>query len=239
MKKVLLSAIVGVIAAVVVATGCLANYFCSSLVLNSTSSNSTVFAVEVECFLVCLNKSQSQLEAETIAGDCLDSGAGYVFKNGGYFFVVHSAYEKQNDAHLVSEHLKKCGIDSEILSLTFPKIFVDEDFSQESQNVLRSSLNSFYGSFRSLCDLAVGLSTQVYSINDVDVKLQKLGQKIESLQKKYDATFQVGSPKLISIGQYLADEVECVMLAKPVERDLNYRAVELVEIYKNMCEELG
>lgn len=240
MKRIVLYVSLAVFIVAIVIAGCMVNYFNSSLALQANMSNSGVVATKEECYFVCLNKSQSKLEAETIAGDCQDANsAGYVFGREGYYYVVHSAYEKQNDAHLVSEHLKKLGIESEILCLSFPKIAIEEEFSQENRNVLQETMNSFFASFRSLSDLAVGLSTKVYSENEVSEKLQKLCAKVASLQKKFDSTFETGSPKLISIGQYLADEVECLMLTTATERDINARAIELVEIYKNMCEELA
>lgn len=240
MKKFVLSALLATFVVAIVVAGCMVNYFNSSLALQANLSNSGVIAVKEECYFVCLNKSQSKLEAETIAGDCLDGkSAGYVFYQNGYFYVVHSAYEKQNDAHLVSEHLKKSRIESEILCLSFPKIAIEEEFSQDSHNVLQEAMNSFFASFRSLSDLSTGLSTKVYSESEVGERLQKLSAKVAALQKKFDSAFETGSPKLISIGQYLADEVECLMLTEAVERDINARAIELVEIYKNMCEELA
>lgn len=240
MKKFILSTLLATFVVAVIVAACLANYFCSSLSLNSSLSGSGVYAVAEECYLVCVSKSQNKLEAETLAGDCINEGsAGYIFKYGDYFYVVHSAYEKQNDSTLMVEHLKKQGIASEILNLSFPKIFVEEELSQEKRNLLQEVLNGFFSSFRSLCDLAVGSSTKVYSIGEITDKLQKLAAKVETLQKRFAEKFDVGSAKLLSIGEYLSDEVECIMLAQPTEKDLNYRAIELVDIYRNMCEELG
>lgn len=240
MKRLLFSLLLSISTIAIIAAACIANYFCSTLSLNSYSTKSGVISAKEECFLVCINKSQNQLEAETIADDYSDASCtGYVYKNGEYFYVVHSAYNKQNDAYLVSEHLKKLGMQTEILNLSFPSIIVNEEFSQEHHNLLLQTLSSFFSSFRSLSDMAVGISTNVYSTEQITDKLLKLCTKLENLQKTYSLTFETGSPCTISIGQYLADEVECVMMTKPVERDINSRAIELVEIYQNMCEELS
>lgn len=240
MKKVFLYASISIFISAVIACAYIANYFCSTLSLGSDMSGSSVYAVAEECFIVCLNKSQSRLEAETISGDCLDTGSsGYIFNFDGYFYVVHSACEKQNDSFLVTEHLKKRGIPSEVLCLSFPKIFIEEELSQEKRNLLQDVLNSFFSSFRYLCDLAVGTATNTYPTKDVSEKLQKLSTKIELLQKKFATNFDIASPRLLAIGEYLADEVECVMLAHPTEKDLNYRAIELIDIYRNMCTELA
>lgn len=240
MKKILLYASISIFVSAIIACACLANYFCSSLSVNSSATGGGVYAVAEECFIVCLNKSQNRLEAETIAGDCLDAGSsGYIFNFDGYFYVTHSVCEKQNDSFLVTEHLKKRGISSEVLCLSFPKIFIEEEFSQEKRNLLQDVLNSFFSSFRYLCDLAIGTATNTYPTKDVSEKLQKLSTKIEALQKKFAANFDIASPRLLAVGEYLADEVECVMLTHPTEKDLNYRAVELIDIYRNMCEELA
>lgn len=240
MKKIVSYALIGFFIVSIIAAAFAANYFCSSLSLNSISSSNGVLTAKEDCYFVYLNKSQNQLEAETIASDYLDGTcAGYVLKNDEYYYVIHSAYEKQNDAFLVSEHLRKSNIESEILVINLPKIIIEEEFSQEDHILLQEVLNSFFSSFRYLSDLAVGISTKVYQQNDASEKLEKITSKLITLQKNFDVAFETGSPKLLSIGQYLADEVECVMTTKVTESNLNFHAIELIEIYKNMCDEFN
>lgn len=230
-----------VLALVVVLTaGCIANFFSSSLFIGAASFNGGgVYAMAEECFLVYLNKSQNSHEAEVIAGDFVDAGnAGYIFKHGDYYYAVHSAYANKNDATLFAEHLKKGGIQSEILQLSFPKIFIEEDLSAENRNLLSEALNSFFAAFKALSDISVGFSTNAYSLDDVNQKLQKLCDRTASLQKKYAETFKNTSAKLTALGEYLADELECLMLTKTSESDLNYHGIELIEIYQNMIQEL-
>lgn len=219
-----------------------ANYFCSSLYIGSAQNYSGQFTfLSNECYLLSVTKSQSELEAQTLAADYTQFGAsGYIWKQDDYYHVIYSAHEKQNDASLLQNALKDKLINCEIIKITFPSFIFEDDFTATQHAVLQQASNSFLQTFRTLSDLAVGIETDVYTNAVVEEKLQKLQTSLQQICENYNDEFSKNAQnKIISLGEYLSDELESVMLSTINNVSLKYHAVEILDIYKNMCYEFN
>lgn len=215
---------------------CLAGYFSSSLSLDFAGNQNLPIIKQTSIYLVYFAKSQVQAEAETLSLD-YPMGAKYVLKSGEYYYVVHSAYENENDAVMLIKSFEKKLLKADILDLDFPEIFIEDIFSQEQRSLFVDSFSLFFETFRSLSDLAIGFNSGVYDENTINLKIKSLTTKIEKNNEKYYKTFsKTCDPKTIAIGEYLADLLEAVSLTST--NSLWHTAIEILEIYSNLTKEM-
>lgn len=216
----------------------LAGFFSSSLSVGLYYSQEIFCAAESKVFLVYQAKSRLLLEAESLAEDCT-SGGRYIWHEGEYFYVIHSASESKNDANLIVKDFEKRQISAQVLAITFPQILMEENFSQDEHNQVTSAFSEFLSSFRCLSDLAVGAQSQVYDEQLIQEKLQNLKEKLEKTNSSFFAHFSKFSDiKTVALSEYLADLLEVVSLAKTDSSSLWHSAIEILEIYKNLTNEL-
>lgn len=230
------------IVALVICASVVANYFSSSLFIGSAQNYSGGFTAQAnECYLISIAKSQSELEAKTLAGDYEECGAaGYIWKQNEYYHVIFSAHENQNDASLVQEALQERLLKTQIIKVILPPYSFEGDFTASQHAILQHSASSFMQSFRTLADLAVGIETNVYSNSTVQEKLQKLQNSANSLCEEFNSEFANSSQnKIVALGEYLADQLETIMLTNVSAANIKYHAVEILDIYKNMCTEFN
>ncbi len=214
----------------------LVGYFSSSLSIDFAGNHNLPITKQIEIYLVCFAKSRVKAEAEMLNLD-YTTGAQYVLKSGEYYYVVHSAYENENDAMMIIKNFEKKLLKAELHVISFPDIFVKESFSQEQRNLVAESFTLFLESFRSLSDLAVGFSSGVYDETYIKEKLQNLKNKIEKHNEKYYKTFSTtNDPETIAIGEYLADLLEATCLAS--SDSLWHTSIELLEIYSNLTKDM-
>ena len=237
-KKILIIFIVLFILACFVAMS-VASFFSSSLsIIGEVTPQGTIGALETNFYLVCPAKSQLEREAEILAKDTPDS-SGYIWKNGEYYYVVYGAYENKNDATLVIKQLEKQQTNCELLEIYFNQILIDEDFSVDQRNLLVSTYSMFLTSFRLLSDLAIGQQTAVYSTAYSQEKLDGLIEKLEKNADLFESAFTNNSSyKINETIEYFSDLIETVCMTKPEIQDLKYNSIEILEIYKNLCEDL-
>ncbi len=234
-RKVIKIALLAIALFLIVCGASLANYFCSSLYISTNQNNSGAIAsLDSSAYLISVAKSQSELSASALAND-YENACGYIWKDGEYYHVIHSAADKENDATLIKNALEKNGISAEIISLSFAHFKLEEGLSNEQLICANEALSSFMQSFRLLSDIAVGLDTNVYSHATATEKLSKLKERITNLELNYRHTFSdCPAEPSTALGQYLADQLESISLSQPQSKSLKYHAIEILEIYKNM-----
>ncbi len=217
-----------------------ASYFCSSLYLQDfLASQKITGAMETKLYLVYLAKSQLKNEADLLSTD-YEIGAKYVWQEKQYYFVVHSAYENENDAQLVVKKLESQLIDAKMIEIKFPEIYFEEMFSQNERNLVIEVLSEFFITFRFTSDLAVGLQTSVYSSEYVIDKLETQTKKLEKIKSTYYETFKDNyDNKLIILSEYFADMLEVVSISDYSYNALLKTSIEILEIYKNLAYELN
>lgn len=216
----------------------LASYFSSSLYAGLEQNTSgTLQATQSYAYLVSVTKSQSALEAKALSKDIPCSG--YIWKEGDYYHVIHSAYSQENDATRVVSALEKAGQTAEMIKVTFPPICIEAPLSNEQHTLIMEAATSFMQAFKNINDIAVGLETSVYSEQDAIEKLSKIKERASKLQTNFSQTFNdFENEKVTALGEYLADLLECICLTSPAASEIKYCSVEILEIYKNMTAEL-
>lgn len=217
----------------------LASFYSSSLAsIAEMSDAGKTGTLESKVYLVCQAKSQLESQAKLLARDYA-SGASYVWHEGEYFYVVHSGYENQNDAERVVKDLENRQINAWTVEVTFPAITLDENFSVEQHNLVSEAFASFFTSFRTLSDLAIGTQTAVYDEQYVNSKISSLKEKLQKLNTSYNRAFESFSDvKLVALSEYLADLLESVCLSKHSAQGLWSTSLQTLEIYKNLAMEL-
>lgn len=147
----------------------IANFVASSLIPTAkviTSAKSSPF----ELYMISLSKSQVKSEAETLAKDYQQIGAGgYIWQIDEYYHVISSAYSNKNDAVLVQNSVKNKGIESELVKVSFPSIEIKGDFSESESKILNKSLSCFQSYYLSLYDISISYDTLVY--NEISARL--------------------------------------------------------------------
>lgn len=235
-KKILISLSLILLCSVSILAFTLAGYFSSSLSIDYAGNQNLPIAKNCRFYLVCLAKSRVQSEAFLLSQD-YTTGAQYVLKSGEYYYVVHSAYENENDATKVIKNFEKKLQDAELHVLSFPEVFIEEAYTQNQRNLVAESFTLFTESFRVSSDLAIGLNSGVYDETFVKEKLQTLKNKIEKHNEKYYQCFlNSNAPKSICIGEYLADILETISLTST--STLWHTSIEILEIYSNLIKEL-
>lgn len=234
-RKVIKIALLAIAIFLIVCGMSLANYFCSSLYINSGKNNSGAIAsLDSSAYLISIAKSQSELSASALASD-YENASGYIWKEGEYYHVIYCAVDKENDASLIKNALEKNEIPAEIIAISFPPFQLEDGLTSEQLSCANEAIASFMQSFRSLNDIAVGLDTNVYTASSATEKLNKLKDRITKLELNFRTTFsQSLAQPSTALGQYLADQLESICLTEANSKSLKYHAIEILEIYKNM-----
>lgn len=153
------------------------------IIPTSTQVAANLSTPSFKLYFISLNKSQVENSAYSLANDYQKLGAGgYIWKYNGYYHIIASCYEKENDATLVQNNIKlNYNLDSEIFSINFTNLSFSGDYDNESKKVLSKALKSFYTAFQSLFDIAISLDTCVY--NEISARLA-----INSVYSAFNAT---------------------------------------------------
>ena len=219
-----------------------ANYFSTALYMGAELNHKTLeHFKEVEIYVVSLAKTQNINSATVISKDYEDINAsGYIWQIGDYYHIVYNIYETENESKLVKENLEKQNIECNTIKIKLSGFVINEEVSTEEHNIIQESVNSFFYSYRIMKDASVGKEKNVYDDNTINEKLKNLKNKVETLVKKFNDTFKTTvNNKIITLGEYLADELESIMLTSSKNIDLKYHAIEILDIYKNMSIEFS
>ncbi len=141
------------------------------IIPTSTQVSQGLSTPSFKLYFISLTKSQLENSAHSLACDYQKLGAGgYVWKYNGYYHVIASCYEKENDATLVQNNIKvNYNLDSDIFSIDFTTLSLSGDYDNDGKKVLTKALKSFYVAYQELFDIAISLDTSVY--NDISARL--------------------------------------------------------------------
>ena len=201
------------------------------LMQTSTQIPSGLSTPSFKLYFISITKSQLENSAYGLAGDYQKIGAGgYIIKNEGYYHVVSSCYEKQNDAILVQNNIKvNHNLETEIFSINFDSLSISGNFSAEEKQVLSKALKSFYNVYQSLFDIAISLDTNVY--NDISARLQvnSIYSNFNSILTDFNTLFAQYNEKNINIiNKYItkANEIlEILCSGKLVNQNQTYSSL--------------
>lgn len=159
-----------------------AQFFASVLTLGSlqvTSGSVNSFS-EFKVYAISFGKNTSKSVAESNALTFRQRNAGgYVYKIDGMYYILGSAYEKENDAKLVQSNLSEESIHSEIIPITFGKVQIAKVSSVNQEKEFASSLNIFKTVFLGLYDISVSLDTNTIDSSKAKIEIIALKAKVE------------------------------------------------------------
>lgn len=233
MKKIIISL---AIACIAILSATIGIYYSSSLQLANLSYSGELMLAGSEAYLVSLTSSRSPLAAETLANDYSNERAsGYIWQQDEYYHVIHSAFEKENDAILVKQTL---GF-GEIIKVQFNPSKIEIELSQQKMSALNQAHSVFMIAFRTMTDSWVGKETGVYTDVEISNKLKKLSSKVETAIDEFWQEFSNESNnRIVELGEYLADLSECIALCQKDNKP-KFHAVEILHIFKNLTCELN
>lgn len=117
------------------------------------------------------------------------NGAGFVFEQNEYFFLIASIYENVNDAELVKNNLKTNGVSSEILTISLKKQTIEGNFSADEKMLLNEALNANFETFKSLYDTAISLDTGVFDKAKAKLSCSEIYSKLIATKTKLESVF--------------------------------------------------
>lgn len=139
------------------------------------------------------SKSQAESTCEAIAKK---GGAGYIYETNNMYYVLASAYEKENDAKLVQENLSSNGISSKIIKIGVSSVDFSNASSSTQKKAFSSALVELKNAYVSLYDISVSLDTNSYDdakakIEIICVKgnLETALEKISKGSSSYDGIY--------------------------------------------------
>lgn len=176
----------------------IANLIASS-VIEAGTKTSEIKSASFDLYMISLGKSRVKNEALTIAKDYQEIGAGgFIWEQDGYYHIISSAYFNKNDGILVQNSIKNKGIESSLLSISFPAFSIVGNFSDDEERVLNKAVNSFLEYYHALYDIAISYDTSVY--NDISAKLavNSAHGNFSSTLANFKTVFQEESPSTLS-----------------------------------------
>jgi hypothetical protein len=111
--------------------------------LEISSSSTTEFS-DFKVYAISMGAYSSEYLAQSNASTYQAKNAGgYVLKINGAYHILASAYEKENDAKLVKENLLEENITSEIVTITFNEVELENVSTTSQEKEFRESLKIF------------------------------------------------------------------------------------------------
>lgn len=212
-------------------------------------SSATISSPSFSVYFISTNKSLVEIEAVALGKDSMTNGsAGYIWEKDGYFYVISSGYQNENDATLVKNTLKAKGITAEIVNIDFEAIKLSYSFSQSEKEVMTSTIKMFKEIYSYLYDISICLDTEVYNETNAIIEINKLLSSISATEKNYQSLFSENEDRTIKdIGEYLADILESVSQlsdktfitpSQSLSSLIKYKYCEVLHIYQNLLIEL-
>ena len=201
-------------------------------------------------YFVSTAKSQLESEAISLGKDAMNKGgAGYVWKNGNYFYVISSAYENKNDALLVSNKLSNDNIENEIFEVNFETLSLTPPLnSPEAKSTFNTSINLFYSTFIDLFDISVSVDTNLYDETKAFIEINRIQSKADEVMKNFHLLFgEISSPVIDSLDDAITDENETLGLLADNQKltekqtlvsQIRYCYTKICEIYHNFLEKI-
>lgn len=169
--------------------GCvfIAQFFASALTTGAlyvSSSNSNALS-DFKVYAVSLGSYSTKSLAESSATSYRKkNAAGYVYKIDERYYVLASAYEKENDARLVKENLQKEGEQCDIVIISFKEVKLNNVSSTSQEKDFLETLNVFKSTFVGLYDISISLDTAVIDETKAKIEIIALKAKVEERLQK-------------------------------------------------------
>lgn len=215
----------------------------SNLIVQKTGNNENISSPSFDIYMLSLSKSQLEKESLARAGDFQQIGAGgYVWKYEGYYHVITSAYIEKNDAILVQNSIKlNQNLESEIIKVSFPSIYIVSSFSSEEKKVLSRSLVAIKDYYLSIFDIAISLDTGVYNEISARLAVNNAHNTLNNIVDDYNTLFSSNHDNQLSLLKDMLNKAsqistllcggEKINQGQTYSSILKYRYLEILNVY--------
>ncbi len=213
--------------------------------LFSSSSKITSYNI----YAICISQSSILASAEESSSSVKSqSGAGYIYAENSVYYVLASAYEKENDAELVKANLEESGISPFILTIIIPEISITSNLTSIEKNALVSAINIFKVAYEELYDLSISLDTNLKTETDCKIALNDLLSKINKTKTSFEASFNSKLTndilniklKLESLNNLVAELIDYTSTNSiPFTSKIKYNYIESLILNKNLCKDIN
>lgn len=175
-------------------------------------------------------------------------GAGYIYNDSSVYYVLASAYEKQNDAELVKENLMSSGYTPTIITIFIPEITITSNLNANEKTALNSALNIFKTTYQQLYDLSINLDTFLKDETECKVLLNDIASNVSKVKTTFDGTFNSKLTnsilnvklKLESLSNSIATLLEYTSTSSvSFNSKLKYTYIETLNLNKTLCKEIN
>lgn len=176
----------GKIFVLLLSIACIAVCVLLASVLSSaiTVSGSTSSYDGFEIYAISLGSYTSKQAAEATEEDVMQrGGAGYIYKKNEIYYVLASAYERENDAKLVKENLAASNNTCTIMKIEISAPDLSKTSSSSQAKSFLSALGEIKNSVLKLYDVSVALDTK--AVDETKAKIQIIEIK-GNLEKEFE-----------------------------------------------------
>ena len=137
----------------------LASILSSAITVSSSASSSSYNGFEI--YAISLGSYTSKQAAQATEEDVMQrGGAGYIYNKNEIYYVLASAYERENDAKLVKENLTANNNTCTIMKIEISAPDLSKTSSSSQAKSFLSALGEIKNSVLKLYDVSVALDTK-------------------------------------------------------------------------------
>lgn len=141
-------------------------------------------------YTLALSKTTTNSDAGSQVQEIkLRSGAGYIYFANGFYYLLASGYENENDAHKVQESLIANETDSEIVEIEVGDIIIEMSLSGTEKTAMTNALGAFKTVYKNLYDISVSLDTAVKNLAECKLLVNTELEKLNTIKITFDNTF--------------------------------------------------
>lgn len=160
----------------------LASVLSSVITVSGLTSTSSYDGFEI--YAISLGSYTSKQAAEATEEDVMQrGGAGYIYKKNEIYYVLASAYERENDAKLVKENLAASNNTCTIMKIEISAPDLSKTSSSSQAKSFLSALGEIKNSVLKLYDVSVALDTK--AVDETKAKIQIIEIK-GNLEKEFE-----------------------------------------------------
>lgn len=160
----------------------LASVLSSAITVSGSTSTSSYDGFEI--YAISLGSYTSKQAAEATEEDVMQrGGAGYIYKKNEIYYVLASAYERENDAKLVKENLAASNNTCTIMKIEISAPDLSKTSSSSQAKSFLSALGEIKNSVLKLYDVSVALDTK--AVDETKAKIQIIEIK-GNLEKEFE-----------------------------------------------------
>ena len=169
----------------------LADFFSNLITIkafNGITSTSKISGFSV--YSIALGKYSNKTNATESAKNLQkQSGAGFVWENDEFFYVLSSAYLEENDCKLVKSNLEKNGLEPEIFLIEIPSITINTNYNPNELNEITSALNAYKTAYENLYDISIALDTSIKTESESRILLSDVLNLVNKTKLSFDTVF--------------------------------------------------